>query len=127
LFIWFLSFSLTKEARETKETKLTGRAMNPRIVIIDYGMGNLRNVQKGFEKIGFEAKLTRNKKEIGRLGNYPSRSGAFKDCIKIWKGMDSSNPCSDPLKKGNPIWAYASAYKSYSQKAKSSVPTRAWD
>lgn len=25
------------------------------IAIIDYGMGNLRSVQKGFEKVGFEA------------------------------------------------------------------------
>jgi len=40
--------------------------MNPKIVIIDYGMGNLRNVQRGFEKIGLEAKVTRNKKEIQR-------------------------------------------------------------
>ena len=30
-----------------------------KIVIVDYGMGNLRNVQKGFGKTGFEAKLTR--------------------------------------------------------------------
>ena len=25
------------------------------IVIVDYGMGNLRSVQKGFEKVGYEA------------------------------------------------------------------------
>ncbi|MGZ3613858.1 MAG: imidazole glycerol phosphate synthase subunit HisH, partial [Thermodesulfobacteriota bacterium] len=54
--------------------------MNPKIVIIDYGMGNLRNVQKGFEKIGFEAKLTRNKKEIGRASAIVLPGvGAFKD------------------------------------------------
>jgi len=28
------------------------------IAIIDYGMGNLRSVQKGFEKIGAEAVIT---------------------------------------------------------------------
>ena len=28
------------------------------IVIIDYGMGNLRSVQKGFEKIGQTATVT---------------------------------------------------------------------
>ena len=28
------------------------------IAIIDYGMGNLRSVQKGFEKIGAEAVVT---------------------------------------------------------------------
>ena len=38
--------------------------MNSKIVIIDYGMGNLRNVQKAFERVGFEARVTRNRKEI---------------------------------------------------------------
>ena len=28
------------------------------IAIIDYGMGNLRSVQKGFEKLGFAAEVT---------------------------------------------------------------------
>ena len=57
--------------------------MNPKIVIIDYGMGNLRNVQKGFEKIGFEARLTRNKKEIGGASAIVLPGvGAFKDCME---------------------------------------------
>ena len=51
--------------------------MNPKIVIIDYGMGNLRNVQRGFERIGLEAKLTRNKKEIQGFGNCPPRGGCL--------------------------------------------------
>jgi glutamine amidotransferase len=29
------------------------------IAIIDYGMGNLRSVQKGFERVGHEAVVTR--------------------------------------------------------------------
>ena len=28
------------------------------IAIIDYGMGNLRSVQKGLERVGFEALVT---------------------------------------------------------------------
>ena len=56
--------------------------MQPRIVIIDYGMGNLRNVQRGFEKIGLEAKVTRNKKEIGGASAIVLPGvGAFKDCM----------------------------------------------
>jgi len=34
------------------------------IAIIDYGMGNLRSVQKGFEKIGSEAIITDNPQVI---------------------------------------------------------------
>ena len=57
--------------------------MNPKIVIIDYGMGNLRSVQKAFEKIGFEARLTRNKNEIRRASAVVLPGvGAFKDCME---------------------------------------------
>jgi glutamine amidotransferase len=56
--------------------------MTPRIVIIDYGMGNLRNVQKGFEGVGFEAKVTRNKKEIRMASAIVLPGvGAFQDCM----------------------------------------------
>ncbi len=57
--------------------------MTSRIVIVDYGMGNLRNVQKAFEKIGCEAILTRNKNEIGRASAIVLPGvGAFKDCME---------------------------------------------
>ncbi|MFA5261085.1 MAG: imidazole glycerol phosphate synthase subunit HisH [Candidatus Omnitrophota bacterium] len=36
------------------------------ITIIDYGMGNLRSVQKAFEKAGARATITQDAKEIGR-------------------------------------------------------------
>jgi glutamine amidotransferase len=53
-----------------------------KIVIIDYGMGNLRNVQRGFERIGLEAKVTRNKREIQRASAIVLPGvGAFKDCM----------------------------------------------
>jgi glutamine amidotransferase len=56
--------------------------MSSRIVIIDYGMGNLRNVQKGFERIGIDAKLTRNKNELQRASAIVLPGvGAFKDCM----------------------------------------------
>jgi glutamine amidotransferase len=34
------------------------------IAIVDYGAGNLRSVQKAFEKLGFQASLTKDKAEI---------------------------------------------------------------
>ena len=34
--------------------------MSTNIVIIDYGMGNLRSVQKAFENVGFSATITRD-------------------------------------------------------------------
>lgn len=53
------------------------------IVIIDYGMGNLKNVQKGFEWIGFEARVTRSKNEIEKASAIVLPGvGAFKDCME---------------------------------------------
>ena len=34
------------------------------IAIIDYGMGNLRSVQKGLERVGFDAVVTRDVAQI---------------------------------------------------------------
>jgi glutamine amidotransferase len=34
------------------------------IAIIDYGMGNLRSVSKGFESLGYSTSVTRNPEEI---------------------------------------------------------------
>lgn len=77
--------------------------MRPRIVIIDYGMGNLRNVQKGFEKIGFEATLTRNKKEIGRASAIVLPGvGAFKDCMENLKKYGLVEPLLRSIEKGKP-------------------------
>jgi len=77
--------------------------MNPRIVIIDYGMGNLRNVQKGFEKIGFKAALTRNKKEIGKASAIVLPGvGAFKDCMENLEKYELVEPLLQSIEKGKP-------------------------
>jgi len=77
--------------------------MKPKIVIIDYGMGNLRNVQKGFERIGLEAKLTRNKKEIEKAsGVVLPGVGAFKDCMENLKKYGLIEPLLKSIQKGKP-------------------------
>ena len=77
--------------------------MNPRIVIIDYGMGNLKNVQKGFEKVGFEATLTRNKREIGRASAIVLPGvGAFKDCMENLEKYGLVEPLIQSIEKGKP-------------------------
>jgi len=77
--------------------------MNPKIVIIDYGMGNLRNVQKGFEKVGFEAKLTRNKKEIESASAIVLPGvGAFKDCMENLENYGLIEPLLGSIESGKP-------------------------
>jgi glutamine amidotransferase len=77
--------------------------MKPKIVIIDYGMGNLRNVQKAFEKIGSDARLTRNKNEIGRASAIVLPGvGAFKDCVENLKKYGLVEPLLRSIEKGKP-------------------------
>jgi glutamine amidotransferase len=52
------------------------------ITIVDYGMGNLRSVQKGFEKVGFEARVTSDPRDVERAEKLVLPGvGAFKDCM----------------------------------------------
>src|SRR3972149_7392395 len=77
--------------------------MNPRIVIIDYGMGNLKNVQKGFEWIGFEAKVTRSRKEIEKASAIVLPGvGAFKDCMENLERYELIEPLLQSIEKGKP-------------------------
>ena len=80
-----------------------GKTMHPKIVIVDYGMGNLRNVQKGFEQIGFETKVTRNKKEIERASAIVLPGvGAFKDCMENLEKFGLIEPLLRSIQKGKP-------------------------
>ena len=77
--------------------------MTPKIVIIDYGMGNLRNVQKSFEWIGFKAKVTRNKKEMEKASAIVLPGvGAFKDCIENLEKFGLIDPLIRSIEKGKP-------------------------
>jgi glutamine amidotransferase len=52
------------------------------IAIIDYGMGNLRSVQKGFEKMGYTAEITRDPHRIETApGVVLPGVGAFAACM----------------------------------------------
>jgi glutamine amidotransferase len=53
------------------------------IAIVDYGMGNLRSVEKGFLKVGVDARVTNSPEFIdGADGVVLPGVGAFKDCMR---------------------------------------------
>ncbi|KJS15874.1 MAG: imidazole glycerol phosphate synthase [Peptococcaceae bacterium BRH_c4b] len=61
------------------------------IAIIDYGMGNLRSVQKGFEKVGVKAEIVRDPDAVeSARGVVLPGVGAFADAMEnlIRTGMD---------------------------------------
>src|SRR5688572_29009386 len=52
------------------------------IAIIDYGMGNLRSVQKGFERVGHQATITSDPVVVSRAAKIVLPGiGAFEDAI----------------------------------------------
>jgi len=73
------------------------------IAIIDYGMGNLRSVQKAFEKVGHEAIVTSDAAQVAAASKVVLPGvGAFEDCIaelhrcnlvkSVHKAVDSGKP-----------------------------------
>ena len=50
------NFLIDSDTSDTLTCRNSEKAMNPKIVIVDYGMGNLRNVQKVLRRLGLKPK-----------------------------------------------------------------------
>lgn len=74
------------------------------IAIVDYGMGNLRSAQKGFEKAGYSAVLTRDPDVIDTAdGVVLPGVGAFKDCIDGLREKGLADPVVAAARAGKPF------------------------
>lgn len=73
------------------------------IAIIDYGMGNLRSVEKGFLKVGVDARVVTEPGAVddARAVVLPG-VGAFRDCMKNLAGMSLIEPVVRSIEKGKP-------------------------
>ena len=75
-----------------------------RIGIIDYQMGNLRSVQKAFEKNGYAAEIF---SEPGRLSEFDKiilpGVGAFRDAIAELRRRDLVSPLLDWIRQDKPL------------------------
>ena len=70
------------------------------IAIIDYGMGNLRSVQKGFERVGFEAEVTREVEKImSARGVVLPGVGAFHACMENLARLGLIEPIRQIVRK----------------------------
>jgi glutamine amidotransferase len=76
----------------------------PGLVIIDYQMGNLRSVQKGFEKVGSQASISSNPREIAAADKIVLPGvGAFGDAIAELRRRDLVQPIRDAIAAGKPF------------------------
>jgi glutamine amidotransferase len=74
------------------------------IAIIDYGMGNLRSVQKGFEQVGVAAEITRDAAAIARApGVVLPGVGAFGACMENLRAYGLVDVVPRVIESGTPF------------------------
>jgi len=74
------------------------------IAIVDYGMGNLRSVQKAIEKVGFSADVTRSPQHIADADAVILPGvGAFKDCMDNLDQLNLITPVLKAIASGKPF------------------------
>jgi len=73
------------------------------IAIIDYGMGNLRSVEKGFLKAGVDVMVTNSPEIVKKAdGVVLPGVGAFKDCMRELTDLALVDAVVDTIKAGKP-------------------------
>src|SRR3954467_5644667 len=71
------------------------------IGIIDYGMANLRSVQKAFESVGVAAQIISTPKEIERADRIVLPGvGAFADAVRTLRDQHLAGPILNHIEKG---------------------------
>ena len=74
------------------------------IAIIDYGMGNLRSVQKGFEAVGADAIITSDSQKILSAKSVVLPGvGAFKACMENLERFSRIDTVKKSIKSGKPF------------------------
>lgn len=74
------------------------------IAIVDYGMGNLRSVQKAFEYLGYDAAITDQGKALENASHIVLPGvGAFRDAIAALKTKDLDGMIKKEVAEGKPF------------------------
>jgi len=74
------------------------------IAILDYGMANLRSVQKGFEKVGFCAQIVSQPDQIDSAGKLVLPGvGAFQDAVAALRDRELDEPILRHIERGKPF------------------------
>jgi glutamine amidotransferase len=73
-------------------------------VIVDYGMANLRSVQKAFERVAHAAVISSDRGRIGAAGKLVLPGvGAFGDAIASLRQSNLVEPIRDHVRSGRPF------------------------
>ena len=78
--------------------------MNQSIAIVDYGMANLRSVQKAFAFVGAEAKIISRPEEVAAADRIVLPGvGAFKDAIAVLRQTGLADAVKEHIAKDRPF------------------------
>jgi glutamine amidotransferase len=73
------------------------------IAIIDYGMGNLRSVEKGFQKVGVDVTVTNSPVVVKKADAVVLPGvGAFKDCMRELTNLELIDAVVEAINSGKP-------------------------
>ena len=76
-----------------------------KIVIVDYGMANLRSVQKAFEKVGASAEISGDPNRVAEADKLVLPGvGAFRDAIAKLNETGLSDPIRAHVRAGKPFF-----------------------
>lgn len=74
------------------------------ISIVDYGMGNLRSVQKAFEKLGADARIVTRPEDVKSAEKIVLPGvGAFRDAIRELQSQSLVEPIRERIQAGCPF------------------------
>ncbi|MDN3515492.1 MAG: imidazole glycerol phosphate synthase subunit HisH [Candidatus Brocadia sp.] len=74
------------------------------IAVVDYGMGNLRSVEKAFERFGFDVKITDSPSEIMHADKLVLPGvGAFQDAMDGLRQRGLREPIAEWIQSGKPF------------------------
>jgi imidazole glycerol-phosphate synthase subunit HisH len=74
------------------------------LAIVDYGMGNLRSVQKAFERLGHAAEVTRDPERVATAPAVVLPGvGAFAACMTNLTGLGLAEPVRAAIQAGRPF------------------------
>ena len=74
------------------------------IAVVDYGIGNLRSVEKALQHAGLDARLTQAPAELGQAGKIVLPGvGNFGECVKKLGERGFSEPLLAAVRAGTPL------------------------
>ncbi|MGD9621267.1 MAG: imidazole glycerol phosphate synthase subunit HisH [Mycolicibacterium sp.] len=76
----------------------------PRLVVLDYGSGNLRSAQRALERVGADVEVTADRSAaLAADGLMVPGVGAFEACMTGLRGIDGERTIADRLAAGGPV------------------------